>query len=359
MTNQHVIVIGAGIIGASIARSLAKMGAAVTILTERIGGVATAGSFAWINASWGNPEPYFHLRRHAMAEWKKLAAELPSLPLRWCGSLCWDLPPDRLQAYAAEHGRWGYGIRRVGREEAAALEPELACWPDFALAVAEEGVVEPVDATRLLLADAQAHGAVLAGNMRVTALIESGGRVVGAVTDRGEARADMVVLAAGTSVAALAASIGIEVPLAMPPGLIVHSRPCRKRLNGLVVAPELHMRQTAAGRVIAGGDFAGSDPGQDPRATAEALIAKLKAMLRESDDLALECHTIGHRPTPADGFPVIGRPKACDGLYIAVMHSGITLAPAVGVLGAVEILERTQDERLAPYRLERFEAART
>ncbi|TCU15825.1 FAD dependent oxidoreductase [Rhizobium sullae] len=53
---QHVIVVGAGIIGASIAWHLAKADAAVTVIAQETGGVATPNSFAWINASWGNPE---------------------------------------------------------------------------------------------------------------------------------------------------------------------------------------------------------------------------------------------------------------------------------------------------------------
>ena len=70
---KQIIVVGAGIIGASIAWHLAEAGAAVTIVDAgRPGGVATANSFAWINASWGNPEPYFRLRMRAIAEWTRL-----------------------------------------------------------------------------------------------------------------------------------------------------------------------------------------------------------------------------------------------------------------------------------------------
>lgn len=99
---KHVIVVGAGIIGASIAWHLAKAGANVTIVADSgAGGVATPNSFAWINASWGNPEPYFRLRTRSMAEWTRLAHDVPGIPLAWCGALCWDLPPAELEAYAA------------------------------------------------------------------------------------------------------------------------------------------------------------------------------------------------------------------------------------------------------------------
>ena len=55
---KRVIVVGSGIIGASVAYHLAKAGAKVTVLEAgEPGGLATRNSWAWINASWGNPEP--------------------------------------------------------------------------------------------------------------------------------------------------------------------------------------------------------------------------------------------------------------------------------------------------------------
>ena len=61
---KRVIVVGAGIIGASIAWHLAKAGADVTVVEAgETGGVATRNSWAWINATWGNPETYFETRK--------------------------------------------------------------------------------------------------------------------------------------------------------------------------------------------------------------------------------------------------------------------------------------------------------
>ena len=97
-----------------------------------------------------------------------------------------------------------------------------------------------------------------------------------------------------------------------------------------------------------------SDPGTDPEATARDLFATAKSMLRGADGLELDFHTIGYRPTPIDGFPIIGRAKGVAGLYVAVMHSGITLAPAVGLFATREILDGERDPLLAPYGVERF-----
>lgn len=351
---KQVIVIGAGIIGASIAWHLSRAGAQVTVIADGgPGGVATPNSFAWINASWGNPQPYFRLRTRAMAEWTRLARDLPEIPLSWCGGLCWDLSAAAMETYAAQHSAWGYGIKRVDRAGVARLEPNLAELPDVALHVAEEGVAEPVAATKALLADAERRGARIISST-VTALVQTGGQITGVDTSHGLIAADEVVIAAGVGSPPIAATAGINLPIETPPGLIVHSRPYAKLLNGLVLAERLHMRQTAEGRIIAGSDFGGADPGMDAEITARDLFAALKAMLHGGDELELDFHTVGYRPTPIDGFPIIGRAEGMDGLYVAVMHSGITLAPAVGLFAAREILDGERDPLLAPYGLSRF-----
>ena len=67
-------------------------------------------------------------------------------------------------------------------------------------------------------------------------------------------------------------------------------------------------------------------------------------------------YSVGYRPTPGDGFPIIGRPADVAGLYLTVMHSGVTNAPAVGAFVAKEVLTGERDALLAPFGLERFSA---
>lgn len=351
---QKIIVIGAGIIGASIAWHLQRRGASVTVIAEKTGGEATPNSFAWINASWGNPEFYFQFRHRSMAEWSRLAADLPGLPLSWCGGLCWDLPETELDAYAAQHHGWGYGIQPVNRATSIALEPNLASPPDYALHIAEEGAIEPVAAAQLLLEDACRHGATLLSGVTVRSLLSENGRIAGVETKGETVHADHVVLAAGAGTVALAASADIHVPLETPPGLIVHSRPAPKLLNGLVMAPGLHMRQTAEGRIIAGGDYGGTDPGKNPEKAASELFARVKTALKGGEALELDFHTIGYRPTPGDGLPILGSVDAVPGVYLAVLHSGVTLAPLVGLLATEEILDGKNAPHLSPFRLSRF-----
>jgi len=347
---KKVLVIGAGIVGASVAWHLVRAGCAVTILDAGSGGgLATRDSFAWINASWGNPEFYFHFRRRSMAAWHRLAGEVGGLSVDWCGSLMWDLSPAEREAYARQHGSWGYGLRRVDRAQALAIEPNLKAPPDEALHIAEEGMVEPVDAARALLADAVARGAWLMENAEVAVLAVRDGRIAGVVTEAGEAiEADETVVAAGTATPHLLATAGLHLAMTTPAGLIMHSAVVEKRLlNGLVLTPEFHARQTREGRIIAASDFAGGDPRGKDEEMARDLVAKVRHAIAGAEDLELGFVTVGYRPTPTDGFPAVGRLR--DGLYVAVMHSGVTLAPLVGELAAREIAGGDRDPDLAPY----------
>ena len=360
MSSQpHVIIVGAGIIGASIAWHLARRGAVVTLVDAgEPGGVATAASFAWINASWGNPEPYVRLRMAAMAGWRTLDAEVPALNVAWTGGLLWDLPEEELRAFAADRSATGYAVRLVDAAEAGRLEAAIAVPPALAVHARGEAAVEPAAAAETLAAAAVARGATLRLDTAVSGLSLADGRVTGVVlADGTRLLADHVVVAAGVATPGLVAAAGVSLPLNDPPGLLIRTTPLPNLLNGLVMAPALHVRQAADGRLVAGADFGGADPGTDAAATAERVFADLQDLLSADTPLMLDGYTVGRRPTPADGFPAVGRIAGVEGLSVAVMHSGVTLAPAIGAFLADEVLTGRREPLLAPYRPERFAAA--
>ncbi len=353
--NRKIIVVGGGIIGASVAWHLARAGALVTVLDAgEGGGIATRNSWAWINASWGNPEIYFRLRERSMLEWRRLDGQVPGLQVDWCGGLLWDLPPDKLEDYAREQSAWGYGIRRVNRSEVQRIEPNIKNPPDFALHVAGEGKTEPVAAALAMLDGAQALGAKVLRNSPVRWLEEKNGRVTGVAINDGVLHADEVVIAAGAGAGSLLEGIGIRLDLTAPAGLLVHSKPTAEILRGLVMAPQLHVRQTSEGRLVAGTDFSGSVTLDDVDLAASALYGLVQDMVAGSEHVPMDFHTLGYRPTPGDGYPAIGRPKNMDGLYVTVMHSGITLAPAVGLFCSEELLTGRRHDLIAHYHPDRL-----
>ena len=200
-----------------------------------------------------------------------------------------------------------------------------------------------------LEAAAKELGAEVLAGTPVNWLAEHHGRIVGVMTDAGVIHADETVVAAGAASASLLDSVGISFRMTSPAGLLSHSRPAPKLLNGLVMTPGLHIRQTEEGRIVAGTDFAGADPEDDPRVLAADLQAKVETVVKGAEGLGLDFFTIGYRPTPADGFAAIGRFGQREGLYAAVTHSGVTLAPALGLFAATELLTGARDALLHPY----------
>jgi glycine/D-amino acid oxidase-like deaminating enzyme len=112
------------------------------------------------------------------------------------------------------------------------------------------------------------------------------------------------------------------------------------------------MRPSGAWRISI--SFNGTAPGVDPTATAGRVFDDMCSRLIGGDQLELEGYRIGYRPIPEDGFSIVGRAEGVPGLYIAVTHSGITLAPAIGEFAAKEVLDGAAEPLLAPYRLSRF-----
>ena len=68
------------------------------------------------------------------------------------------------------------------------------------------------------------------------------------------------------------------------------------------------------------------------------------------NDIGIERVIIGHRPVPADEHPVVGELPGLPGVYAAVMHSGVTLAPGIAQLLADEILDGEEAALLETFR---------
>ncbi len=347
------IVIGAGIIGASIAYHLARAGRPPLVLDAAApGGVATAASWAWINASWGTPPDYVRLRLRSIALWRELATALPALDVNFCGSLTWDMSAAELSTYANTRNAPDYRVALLSSAELGVHEPRLRLLPERAAHCPDEATVEPVEAARILMAAAVGLGAAMRVGM-VERIAHAKGRVMGVVVDSEVVQSDQVVCAAGVGARQLLADARSPLPIDDPVGLLVHTEPLPPVLNHLLIAPELHVRQTRAGRLVAGFDFSGAVL-ENPDADARRLIGQINAMLDLPEPARIAFTSLGRRPTPGDGFPLIGPAPGIDGLTVAVMHSGVTLAPVVGALLAAELTTGRPEPLLAPYRPARF-----
>ena len=82
----------------------------------------------------------------------------------------------------------------------------------------------------------------------------------------------------------------------------------------------------------------------------ERILGVAREKLRGTKKAKYDRLTLGYRPMPEDGLPVVGFMPGNSSIYIAVMHSGVTLAPIMGRYIAREILSDQPIAELSPYR---------
>ena len=137
-----LVIIGAGILGASLAFHLTLRGVEVTVLeADTPGQGASRVSFAWINARDKNPRHYHDLNRRSLDMWDRFARRLGGdVGLNWGGELRWAATSDEAASMIARVKRlqsWGYPIRLVEPAAMRTMEPGLATGPVAAASFTE------------------------------------------------------------------------------------------------------------------------------------------------------------------------------------------------------------------------------
>ena len=389
MSSRRCVVIGAGIVGASVAARLASAGVQVTLLDQDQPGRGTSKwSFAWLNSNDKAPRSYHDLNHAGIRAWAELAPDLDGdawyrpvghLELATAATAGTAEPATSGAGYAELEARvrrlteWGYPARLVDPAEAAGLEPTL-CHPAPAAWFPDEGylLTEPLIAR--LVAHAQRHGADLrtGESGRVTAVEAGpGGTPRVRAADGTVLAADDVVCCAGRWTPELA-----SVPLipwdtrgSVAPALVVRVGPVAPPGPvRLLHTPELSLRPHPGGVLHLEAPDAAVDlhtPQPELTRWAGELLRRARATVRGLDDASVVESKVCVRPLPPDGHPIVGRLSAdaqtadgrlpsANGSYVAVTHSGVTLAAHLSRLIAADLTTDTPPAPLAPYNSARF-----
>jgi len=353
---MKTIVVGAGIVGASVAWHLARSGEQVVVID---GGLSAAShaSFGWINASFYADAAHHRLRAASLQRYRTLLDQVPHLPVHPCGALWSEAQGDPLHDMRKSLQGFDYPVDYADNSEAAALEPDLCDLPPEVLIFPSESAADPAAVAHVLLRES---GAQILRGVRVSGVL-GGAQVRGAQTNMGVVEGDRVVIAAGNGAPDILASVGVKLPMLMRPGVMVTTKPVTARINHILVTPHGEARQLHDGRIMASavanhqGDDA-TDVVETPDQIATRVLGWLSPMIKGGvagwDEV-----TLGYRPVPQDGLPVIGAvgPK---GLHVAVMHSGVTLAAIAGEITAAQVLGRASPDQIAlvaPYLPHRFQ----
>ena len=370
MMTPEVVVIGAGVVGASIGYHLAKSGVAVTLIDRDAPGSRTSKvSFAWINALGKRPEHYHHFSRLGVDGFSSLLEDLgPNSGIGAGGGLHWPGPGTKgsseMRRLASELDDLDYPYQMLTPQEAAELEPNFQV----------DGVEGPILYTPIerwadgdLLASSLAesavnHGVTVMARCSVREIVTQGGRVTGVLTAGGFIPAATVVVAAGNASVGLLAPLGYRLPLDRVVGVLAVVSAPPDLVKRVLYPGEYHIRPMSDGRVAIGSRemdlLADEDTDTSgPPSWADRLLRMAQRDCPRLESARIDELRVGARPMPSDGLPIIGYVPGIQGAYVATMHSGVSLATIVGQTVTEEITSGRVPSMLAPYRPARFAGA--
>lgn len=364
-------VVGGGLVGLASAVEAAHAGLRVVLLeADHCGRWASSASAGGVRSLNRHPAE-IPLARAALRVWRELPAIVGDdggFEVTSQVRVAEDAAAlAALEARAARVRDLGWSHERV--VDAAAVRrrvPAMAAHVHGALVVDDDGFADPLRCVHAYRRAAVKAGVDLREGVRVRAIEREDGGVRLATT-AGEVRAGHVVNAAGAWGADLAAAVGEPV----------RSRPAALQMTVLervaaFVAPvigseghKLSLKQGAEGTVIIGGAYEGRLDAVSRRTALEpskvaANLANAVRLFPHLRSARIVRTWAGVEGMTADALPVLGPSGTVPGLVHAFGFSGhgFALAPLVGRLVADLVRGRASDLPLAPFAIERFDAAR-
>lgn len=363
---MRVVVIGAGVLGASTAYHLARNDVNVTVVDRAHDGRATAAG-AGIICPWASATEdaaFYRLYSGGGAYYASLVEALAAcgefdLGFRRSGALLVSDQPGELAFLEELLRRRSRQTPEMGRIEAVGSREIQRLFPPLRAGLAGIHVSggARVDGRRLaaaLLRAAQRLGATIRSGEAT--LQSSGDRVTG-IRLNGEAiAADQVVVAAGAWAPALLHPLGLRLPVEPQRGQIMHLRlPDGATETWPVILPpgSHYLVPFDGGRIVVGATRE-TGSGFDYRVTAAGQHEVLGEALRIAPGLGVASvleTRVGFRPTSPDMRPLLGYAGEVDGLVIGngLGAAGLTIGPFAGSLLADLVLARPLACDLAPF----------
>jgi glycine/D-amino acid oxidase-like deaminating enzyme len=371
-----VAVVGAGIVGAAVARELAVRGVSV-VLVDRAGiseGTTGLGE--------GNvlccdklPGPELELALHGLAVYDEIEERIGAVAaIRRKGALLvhtdagtWAAEPERL----ARMGGVEAGL--LTPDQVREIEPELDGPIHGASRFPRDLQCDPAAIARALAAEAAAADAQVRTGCAVERIVMSGGRVSGVDTADGPIACGAVVVAAGTWSAMLAGTAGLPLPVEPRKGQLVLLRAPRAGFvrHKVVEASYLAavgsagadlrvstvIETTVDGDVLVGSsrERRGFDVEPDP-AVSDALVERAARLFGAVRGFERAGTWAGLRPWLPDHLPAIGASRAVPGLWVATGHegAGVALGPVTGRVLAQAYCGEPALVDLSPFDPDRF-----
>jgi sarcosine oxidase subunit beta len=364
----EAVVIGGGVIGSSIAYHLARSGVRTTLLEKNDVACAASGASAGGVRQQGRDPRELPLSMRATVRWATLEEELGAdIHYRRGGHLTLTETEQERDALAASVERQraaGLDLVMVEGADLRELAPAVSPRAIAGSYSREDGHANPGMTTKAFAAAAARHGAEIRTGVTVLGLEVSGGGVVGVRTDEGLLAADVTILAAGAWSKTLAATVGIDLPIA-PMGLqmlLTEAVPhCLDQVLGSV-GRRISFKQVPSGHFLIGGGWPGDwsldqSMGRVLPGSVWGSAQAATAIVPATRGIGLEDAWVGIEARAADDVPILGPVAGLDGLVVATGFSGhgFQLSPAIGQVIAELIVEGAPSIPLDALHLSRFD----
>ncbi len=364
MRGADVIVIGGGLVGAAVAWGTARQGLSTLLLDEGDTALrASRGNFGlvWVQGKGlGCPE-YAQWSLKSADRWPDFAGDLmgqtgidvgherPGGVLLNMSEAEEEANTKLLAQIRREAGNKPYDYEMMDHAQLRDLLPGIGADVVSGSYSPYDGHANPLYLLRALHAGFKVQGGGYLPGHRVEGISSDGSGVT--VSAAGTTfSAQKVVIAAGLATQALAAQVGLTVPMKPLHGQIMVTERTGPRLP----MPTNLVRQTREGVMMLGytvDDF-GYDTATRPDRARNVALGAVKAFpyLR---DLRVIRSWAALRIMTGDGFPIYDASDSHPGVYVATCHSGVTLA----AVHALDVARWIAGEE-APADLERFSTRR-
>jgi len=363
-----VIVIGGGTVGAAIAYGLASRRLSVLLLDGGDGDFRAARAnfgLVWLQGKGIGMPAYQRLTKRSIALWQDFRAALTGrtgidLQYEQNGGLAFCLGEAQFEARRLQLQRLH---NQLGGDEAdwemldrSALErllPKVGLGPNVSGASfgRRDGHANPLRLLSALHAAAVGLGGNVRSNATATAIERDGDGLRVRFGDE-QASAPRVVIAAGLGSQALARQVGLDVPVRPQRGQILVT----ERLAPFMPLPASGLRQTGDGTVMVGAT--NEDTGFDVSTTGAAaarLSRKAVEIVPALAEVRLVRQWAGLRILTPDSYPIYAQSPSHPGAFVALCHSGVTLAAAHAHDLAEAIAAGALPADLDPFHQRRFD----
>jgi glycine oxidase len=358
---MHIVVIGAGVIGAAIAERLAVRGTTVTILEKRAPGRGASQASAGILAPYTEAHqssPLLALGVRSLALYDDFIAgvvERSGRTVEYARTGTFEVafsdaerdPLRQLSAWLAEQNiahEW------AGADHARVLEPAIGPEVIGGLFVATHGFVNVRQLVVALLQSARFHGTVLEAGVEPREIVPHRDHVEIAAADR-RWHADAVVVATGSWSRSVRIRNAPAASVRPVRGQLLHLRWRDANVPRRVLwGPDCYIVPSSDGSVLVGATV--EDAGFDEAATVSGVLDLATAAVRMAPaarEASLEGVRVGLRPQGGGPLPIVGPFPGMPRVTIATGHyrNGILLAPLTAELVASYVLDGIQDAALA------------